>query len=62
MIEHFVKDMKIALEEAENMGLALPGLSLVKQLYTALISQGYGRNGTQALVKALESLIGEKLF
>lgn len=62
MIEHFVKDMKIALEEADNMGIALPGLALVKQLYTALISQGYGKNGTQALVKALESLNGEKLF
>lgn len=62
MIEHFVKDMKIALEEADNMGIALPGLALVKQLYTALISQGYGKNGTQALVKALESLTGEKLF
>ena len=62
MIEHFVKDMKIALEEADRMGLALPGLSLVKELYTALISQGCGRCGTQALVKALESLTGEKLF
>lgn len=62
MIEHFVKDMKIALEEADNMGIALPGLALVKQLYTALINQGYGKNGTQALVKALESLNGEKLF
>ena len=62
MIEHFVKDMKIALEEADRMGLDLPGLSLVKELYTALISQGCGRCGTQALVKALESLTGEKLF
>ncbi len=62
MIEHFVKDMKIALEEADRMGLALPGLSLVKELYTALISQKMGRCGTQALVKALESLTGEKLF
>jgi len=37
-VEHFVKDMKIALEEAERMKISLPGLSLVKQLYVALIA------------------------
>lgn len=62
MIEHFVKDMGLALEEAERMHLALPGLALVKQLYTALLSQGMGRKGTQALVRAIESLNGKRLI
>lgn len=55
-IEHFVKDMGIALEESERMGLNLPGLSLVRGLYQGLIDAGHGRLGTQALVKALATL------
>lgn len=59
-VEHFIKDMGIALAEAEKMGLALPGLALAKQLYLALQAQGYGKKGTQALMLALESLNGVK--
>jgi 3-hydroxyisobutyrate dehydrogenase len=55
-VEHFIKDMGIALAEAERMNLALPGLGLVKQLYEAVRAQGYGRKGTQALLLALEHL------
>lgn len=62
MVEHFVKDMGIALEEAERMELALPGLALVKQLYTALKGQDMGRNGTQILVKAIQAISGDSLF
>jgi 3-hydroxyisobutyrate dehydrogenase len=50
-IEHFVKDMGIALAEAERMRLNLPGLALVKSLFDRLKAQGYGRAGTQALFK-----------
>lgn len=57
-VEHFIKDMGIALDEANRMGLALPGLALARQLYVALQSQGYGRNGTHALQLALASLSG----
>lgn len=53
-VEHFLKDMKIALDEAERMHLALPGLALAKQLYEAVRAQGYGRKGTHALMLALE--------
>lgn len=56
MIDHFVKDMGIALEESRNMGLALPGLALVQQLYIALQGTGDGEKGTQALVLALDRL------
>ena len=55
-VEHFIKDMGIALDEANRMGLALPGLALAKQLYLALQAQGHGRDGTHALHLALASL------
>ena len=55
-IEHFVKDMGIALEEAARRDLSLPGLSLVHQLYQSLQHKGHGRSGTQALILALENL------
>ncbi len=55
-VEHFIKDMGIALKEAERMNLSLPGLSLVHQLYVATKAQGYGRKGTQALLLALEKI------
>jgi 3-hydroxyisobutyrate dehydrogenase len=55
-VEHFLKDMGIALAEAERMNLTLPGLALAKQLYLAVKAQGYGRKGTQALLVALEQM------
>jgi 3-hydroxyisobutyrate dehydrogenase len=55
-VEHFIKDMGIALKEAERMNLSLPGLSLVHQLYIAAEAQGHGRKGTQALMLALERI------
>ncbi len=55
-VEHFVKDMGIALAEASRMKLALPGLALAHQLYTALRAQGKGRRGTHALQLALAHL------
>ncbi len=55
-VEHFIKDMSIALEEARRMGIALPGLALVHQLYLAVNAQGHGKLGTQALMLALEQL------
>jgi 3-hydroxyisobutyrate dehydrogenase len=59
-VEHFIKDMGIALAEAEKMNLSLPGLGLAKQLYEAVRAQGYGRKGTHALLMALEALNGIK--
>lgn len=57
-VEHFIKDMGIALAEARRMGLSMPGLALVHQLYLAVQAQGHGRLGTHALTLALESLSG----
>jgi len=55
-VEHFVKDMEIALDEARRLELSLPGLALVHQLYRALMAQGHASSGTQALILALEQM------
>jgi 3-hydroxyisobutyrate dehydrogenase len=57
-VEHFIKDMGIALKEAERMSLSLPGLALAKQLYESVRAIGYGRKGTHALLMALERMSG----
>jgi 3-hydroxyisobutyrate dehydrogenase len=59
-VEHFIKDMGIALAEAKRMHLSLPGLALAQQLYVAVQAQGGGRKGTHALMLALEQLSGVK--
>jgi 3-hydroxyisobutyrate dehydrogenase len=57
-VNHFVKDMGIALGEASRLQIALPGLALAHQLYVALQAQGGGSDGTQSLIRALSSLSG----
>jgi 3-hydroxyisobutyrate dehydrogenase len=52
-VDHFVKDLGIALAEARRMQLALPGLALAEQLYVATQAQGLGQKGTHALLIAL---------
>lgn len=52
-VEHFLKDMRIALDEARRMNLSLPGLALAEQLYLSVAAQGGARKGTQALAMAL---------
>ncbi len=54
MIEHFVKDMKLVLEECQSMQIKLPGLELVKNLYETLLKKGRGKKGTQALILAFQ--------
>lgn len=55
-VEHFIKDMGIALAEAKKMQLSLPGLALAHQLYLAVEAQGHGRDGTHALQLALAKM------
>ena len=57
-VEHFVKDMGIALSEAKRLGLSLPGLALGEQLYLSVKAKGWGRNGTHALMLALAEMSG----
>jgi 3-hydroxyisobutyrate dehydrogenase len=57
-VEHFIKDLGIALEESRRTGLSMPGLTLAHQLYVATAAQGHGRDGTHALQLAVASLAG----
>jgi 3-hydroxyisobutyrate dehydrogenase len=52
-VDHFVKDLGIALAEARRMRLSLPGLALAEQLYVATQAQDLGQKGTHALLVAL---------
>ena len=55
-VEHFVKDLGIALAEARRLNLSLPGLALANQLYLSLVAHGHSRAGTQALQLALAAM------
>ena len=55
------KDLRIVLDTADELGIPLPGTSLVFQLYRALQAQDLGSEGNHALVKALEGLAGIEL-
>jgi 3-hydroxyisobutyrate dehydrogenase len=55
-VEHFIKDLGIALAEAKRMQLCLPGLALANQLYLSLAAHGHSRAGTQALQLALAEM------
>ena len=57
-VEHFVKDLGIALDEAQQMGLTLPGLALAEQLYQSLAERGHAKDGTHALMLALAEMSG----
>ena len=57
-VEHFVKDLNIAFQEARKMGLELRGLELVRELYVELENAGFGKYGTHALQKTLSKTSG----
>jgi 3-hydroxyisobutyrate dehydrogenase len=57
-IEHFLKDLGIALEEGRRMNLKLPGVELAERLYQEAAAQGLARSGTQALILALAKMSG----
>jgi len=57
-IEHFIKDMGIALDEARRMNLCLPGLSLAHQFYISAKALGLGKQGTHALALVFEKMNG----
>ena len=50
-IEHFIKDLTIALAEAKKLDLDLPGLNQAKKLYDQMVAKGLGRDGTQGLLQ-----------
>ena len=48
---HFIKDMKLALEECEKMNIKLPGLETAYKIYNELEEEVRNTNGTQAISK-----------
>ena len=58
LVEHFIKDMGIALAESKRLKLSMPGLALAHQLYLSLSARGHARDGTHALELALASMAG----
>lgn len=50
-VKHFIKDLKIALDEAAKMGIDLPSTKLATELYEKLADKGFENDGTQALIK-----------
>lgn len=55
-VKHIIKDMKIALDSAAELGLELPGLAVAKKLYEQVAARGWEDCGTQALYKLYTSL------
>lgn len=58
MVDHFIKDLGIALKEAESLKLDLPGLKLAHRLYIETQKTGHGESGTQALIHSIRNLSG----
>jgi 3-hydroxyisobutyrate dehydrogenase len=56
MVKLQQKDLRLVLQEADQLHLALPATSLVHSLFNALETQGAGDEGTQALIRVLEQL------
>jgi 3-hydroxyisobutyrate dehydrogenase len=52
------KDIRLVLQEADRLGVPLPGTALIHQLYRTLQARGLGHEGNHALIKALENLAG----
>jgi 3-hydroxyisobutyrate dehydrogenase len=57
-IKHFIKDMGIALKEAKQMNLSLPGLALAYQFYISATALGLENLGTQGLYKVFAKMNG----
>ena len=56
MVDHFIKDLGIAVQETVMMKIQLPGLELAKSLYEKVSIMGHGKSGTQALLLALQDM------
>jgi len=55
-IKHFLKDMRIALEDSKRMGLNLEGLALAQRFYSLADSHDWENDGTQALMKIIRQI------
>ncbi len=62
MVEHFIKDLGIALEEAELMNLSLPGLALAKQLYLSVMAMGKRHKRNTGTLPGIRKNVGHGLI
>ena len=53
-VRHFIKDMQIAIDSSEAMGIPIPGLKVAKAKFDQIADQGLDNKGTQAVIKAYE--------
>lgn len=53
-VKHYIKDMKIALQSAEEMNLDPPGLKLALEMYEKLAAMGEAETGIHGLLKYYE--------
>jgi 3-hydroxyisobutyrate dehydrogenase len=60
MVDLQVKDLRLVLEYAEKIGQPLPGVAMIKELFTVLQAQGRGRDGTQSLYDVIRQLAKKK--
>lgn len=61
-VEHFVKDLRIVIEETQKMKIKLKGMELALSFYELMVEQGLGRKGTQGLYLVLEKLVEESYY
>ncbi|MCK2087511.1 NAD(P)-dependent oxidoreductase [Thauera aromatica] len=52
------KDMRIVLDEAQRLGLALPSTAAAAQMYAAMLGSGLGEEDSVAMLKLLERMSG----
>ncbi len=52
------KDMRIVMEEAHRLGLALPAAAATAQLFNAMLGSGLGEDDSVAMLKLLERMSG----
>ncbi len=52
------KDMRIVMEEAHRLGLALPSAAATAQMFNAMVGSGLGEDDSVAMLKLLERMCG----
>ena len=53
------KDLRIVMESAHELGLALPGAAVTTQMFNAMVGSGLGEEDSVAIVKLLERMSGD---
>ena len=60
MVDTAQKDMRLIMEAAEEMNVALPVTAVVIQIFRSAQEMGFGEDGTQAYAKVMEALTGSE--